>query len=66
MLSLRAVHADIHQLMGAIARTGLTIAVDDAVDRKVSLNLQDVTPEAAVRAIATAYGLALSQLTAST
>lgn len=62
-LSLRAVRADIHPLLGAIAeKTGLSIAVDDAVDRKVSLNLQDVTPEAAVRSIATAYGLALSQI----
>lgn len=62
-LSLRAVKADIHELMGAIAqRTGVAIAVDDAVDRKVSLNLEDLDPAAAIRAIATGYGLALSQI----
>ncbi|HVF09352.1 MAG TPA: hypothetical protein VNA16_01040, partial [Abditibacteriaceae bacterium] len=60
LLSLRAVRADIHELMAAIAqKTGLLIAVDDAVDRKVSLNLNGVPPESAVRSIATAYGLAL-------
>lgn len=63
LLSVRAVKADIHELMGTIAqRTGVSIAVDDAVDRKVSLNLQGVEPTAAIRAIATAYGLALSQI----
>lgn len=63
LVSLRAVRADIHALMGAIARkTGLTIAVDDAVDRKVSLNLQGVEPASAVQSIATAYGLALSRV----
>lgn len=62
-LLLRAVRADIHELMGAIAeKTGVSVAVDDAVDRKVSLNLQNVTPEAAVQSIATAYGLALSRI----
>ncbi|HEX8464240.1 MAG TPA: hypothetical protein VF627_06430 [Abditibacterium sp.] len=62
-LSLRAVQADIHELMGAIAqRSGLSIAVDDAVKRQVSLNLQDVEPESAVRTIATAYGLTLSPI----
>lgn len=62
-LSIRAVKADIHQLVGAIAdRTGISIAIDDAVDRKVSLNLQGVDPEAAVRSITSAYGLALSKI----
>ena len=62
-LSLRAVQADIHELMGAIAqRSGLSIAVDDAVKRQVSLNLQNVEPESAVRTIATAYGLTLSPI----
>ncbi|BCM92882.1 type II secretion system protein D [Abditibacteriota bacterium] len=63
LISIRAVRADIHELMGAIAReSGLAVAVDDAVDRKVSLNLQDVTPESAVRTIGTAYGLALAPI----
>ncbi|MDQ3814123.1 MAG: hypothetical protein M3347_09250, partial [Armatimonadota bacterium] len=43
-------------------QTGLSITVDDAVDRKVSLNLQDVEPAAAIQSIATAYGLALSRI----
>lgn len=63
LLSVRALRADIHELMGAIAlKTGLSIAVDDAVDRKVSLNLQNVEPATAVQSIATAYGLALSRI----
>ncbi|MBV9865869.1 MAG: type II and III secretion system protein [Abitibacteriaceae bacterium] len=63
VLSLRAVRVDIHELMGAIAKkTGLAIAIDDAVDRKVSLNLAGVDPATAIRSIATAYGLALSQI----
>ena len=62
LLSLRAVKADIHELIGGIARkSGLSVAVDDAVNRKVSLNLKDVSPEDALRDISTAYGLALSQ-----
>ncbi len=63
LISIRAVRADIHELMGAIAReSGLSVAVDDAVERKVSLNLQEVTPESAVRTIGTAYGLALAPI----
>ncbi|BDI30393.1 hypothetical protein CCAX7_24440 [Capsulimonas corticalis] len=62
-LTLRAVGADIHQFMSAIAQTtGFSIAVDDAVDRKVSINLQDIDPTAALQTIATAYGLAISRI----
>ena len=62
-VSIRAVKADIHQLIGAIARkSGVAVAVDDAVDRKVSLNLQDTDPETAIRTVATAYGLALAPI----
>jgi type II secretory pathway component GspD/PulD (secretin) len=62
-LTLRAVRADIHTLMSAIAeKSGLSIAIDDAVDRKVSLTLAGVTPRSAVQSIATAYGLALSEI----
>ncbi len=61
-LSLRAVKADIHELVGDIARkSGLSVAVDDAVNRKISLNLDGVSPEDALRDISTAYGLALSE-----
>ncbi|HEX8834255.1 MAG TPA: hypothetical protein VF719_08640 [Abditibacteriaceae bacterium] len=63
ILTLRAVRADIHQLMSAIARkTGMAIAVDDAVNRKVSLNLNRVDGKTAIRSIATAYGLALLEI----
>jgi len=63
LISIRTVKADIHSLMGAISRkSGLSVAVDDAVERKVSLNLQNVPPETAVRTIATAYGLALAPI----
>ena len=67
LVSVRAVKADIHELMAAIAqKTGLAIAVDDGVGasspRRVSLNLQNVTPESAVSTIAAAYGLALAPL----
>ena len=63
LVFIRAVKADIHELMGAIAQeTGLPVVVDDAVSRKVSLNLQGVSPESAVNTIATAYGLALAPL----
>jgi len=62
-LSVRAVRADIHQLMAAIAQqTGLAIAMDDAVSRKVSLNLKNMDPSAAIQSIATANGLALSHI----
>ena len=67
LVSIRAVKADIHELMASIAqKTGLSIAVDDGVGasspRKVSLNLQGVTPESAVSTIAAAYGLALAPI----
>lgn len=62
-ISIRAVKADIHELMGAIAqKSGYAVAVDDAVDKKVSLNLKNVEPESAVRTIAAAYGLAVAPI----
>jgi len=62
-LSVRAVKADIHTFLSAIAgETGISVAVDDAVDRKVSINIQNADPDSVVRSIATAYGLALSKI----
>ena len=62
-LTLRAVHADIHSFIGEIARkTGLSVAIDDSVDRKVSINLANVDPTQALQTIASAYGLALSKI----
>ena len=63
LVSVRAVKADIHALMGLIAdKTGITGAVDDAVERKVTVNLRNVAPSIAVQSIATANGLALSRV----
>jgi type II secretory pathway component HofQ len=68
-LSLRAVSADLHPVLALIAqKSGLSITVDDAIkrddggDRKISMNLIDVEPEAALRAIANAYGLSLANI----
>jgi type IV pilus assembly protein PilQ len=62
-VSIRAVRADIHELVAAIAqKSGLSVSVDDAVNRKVSLNLQLMEPAAAVSSIATAAGLAISRV----
>jgi type IV pilus assembly protein PilQ len=62
-VSIRAVRADIHELVAAIAqKSGLSVSVDDAVNRKVSLNLQRMEPAAAVASIATATGLAISRV----
>lgn len=62
VLQVRAVKADIHSLVAAIAqKSGLAVAVDDAVRRNVSLNLRNISPVAALQAIATANGLAFSQ-----
>jgi len=61
LVSVRAVNVDIQRLLGEIAeRTGIDLAVDDAVRAQVSLNLQNQTTDAVLRAIASAYGLALS------
>ncbi len=63
LLTLRAVKVDVGALIAAIAaKTGISVAVDDAVDRKVSLSLSGVKPEAAIQSIATANGLALSRV----
>ncbi len=62
-LNLRAVKADIHGVLALIAqRSGLSITVDDAVERKISMNLIGIEPEAALRAIANAYGLSIANI----
>lgn len=66
MLSVRAVNADIHRVMGAIAReSGVEIAVDDEIGvyvERVSLSLPEMPVDAVIRAIAGAYGLALEKV----
>lgn len=62
-VSVRAVNVDIQRLLGEIAaKTGVNLAVDDHVKAKVSLNLMDQTPDGLLRTIASAYGLALSEV----
>jgi len=63
LVSVRAVNVEIETLLGEIARqTGVNLAVDDAVRAKVSLNLRDQPTEKLLRTIASAYGLALSEV----
>jgi len=63
LLSVKAVKANIHQLIADIAgKSGLNIAVDDAVRHEVSLNIQDRKPLDLITSIAAAYGLALSSV----
>ncbi len=61
LVSVRALRADIHQVVAQVARkAGLNITLDDAVSHKVNTNLKDMEPMAVIRAIAAGYGLALS------
>jgi len=63
LLSVRAVNADIHKVVGQIAREGgISVAVDDAVQHEVSLNVQELEPLAMLQGIAAGYGLALSEV----
>ncbi|MHC4508749.1 MAG: hypothetical protein ACYTAO_07290, partial [Planctomycetota bacterium] len=66
LLSVRAVNADIHRVMGDIAlESGAEIAVDDEIGvyvERVSMNLPEMPVDAVIRAIAGAYGLALEKV----
>ena len=62
-VSVTAVKVGIQELLGAIAQeTGANLAVDDAVRAEVSLHLRDLSPDELLRAIAGAYGLAMSKI----
>jgi type II secretory pathway component GspD/PulD (secretin) len=62
LVSVTAVKADIQEVLGEIARqTGANLAVDDAVKGEVNLHLSDLPVNAMFSAIASAYGLALSE-----
>jgi type II secretory pathway component GspD/PulD (secretin) len=62
-LNVLAVRADIHQVVAQVALAGkLGVAVDDAVQRNVSLNMQNRTALEIIRGIAVGYGLALSNV----
>jgi len=63
LVSASAENVDIHRLLGEIARqTGANLAVDDAVQASASLNLRDLPVPDLFRTIASAYGLALSEV----
>ena len=63
LVSVTAVQADLHDLLGKIAQvTGANLAVDDAVEAEVSLHLRDLSVDQLLHAIASAYGLALTQV----
>ena len=60
-VTVRAVKADIHKVVAEVARQGgLNVAIDDAVQHQVSLNLEAVKPLDVIKGIAAGYGLALS------
>ena len=60
-LSIRAVKADIHQVVAEMAqKAGLNIAIDDEVKHEVSMNVTNADPRDVLRGIAAGYGLALS------
>ncbi|MFP4249876.1 MAG: hypothetical protein ACLFU7_09480 [Armatimonadota bacterium] len=63
LVSVRALKADIHRVVAELARTaGANVAVDDAVKRKVSLSVTNLTPQQVLQGIASGYGLALSSV----
>lgn len=60
LLTVYAVRANIHKLIGRIARTcGIQIAIDDKVQRETTISLESLPPIEVIRGIASAYGLAL-------
>jgi len=60
-LTVRALKADIHRVVAEIAReAGANVAVDDKVQRKVSLNVTGLSVDQVLQGIASGYGLAIS------
>ncbi len=63
LVTVRALKADIHRVVAEIAReAGANVAVDDAVKRKVSLNVTNLTAQQVLQGIASGYGLAISSV----
>lgn len=61
LLNVRALKADLHRVVAEIARAaGANVAVDDRVQRKVSMNCSGLTVDQVLQAIASGYGLSLS------
>ncbi len=62
-ITIRAIKADLHDVLGEVAdKTGANLAVDDAVKGEANLHLKDLSVGDALRAIAGAHGLALSEV----
>ncbi len=62
-VSVRAVKADLQEVLGKIAEeTGANMAVDDAVKGEANLHLRDLPVDSLLRSIASAFGLALSEI----
>ena len=60
-LTVRALKIDLHRVVAEIARAaGVNVAVDDRVQREVSLNCTGLAVNQVLQAIASGYGLALS------
>jgi len=64
LLSIHSVKTRLYLLLAEIARkTGVNIAVDDSVrNREVSMSVDNLPVDEMIRGIASAYGLALSQV----
>lgn len=63
LVTIRALKSDIHRVVAELAReAGVNVAVDDAVSRKVSLNVTGLTPQQVMQGIASGYGLAISSV----
>jgi type II secretory pathway component GspD/PulD (secretin) len=63
LMTVRAVGADIHEVVARIARAGgINAAVNDSVKRNVSLNVVDTPPQVLLQGLAAGYGLALSRV----
>ncbi len=62
-VSVLAVKADLQEMLGQIAaETGTDLAVDDAIEAEANLHLEEMPVDDLLRAIASAYGLALSEV----
>ena len=63
LVSVRAVKADLQEVLGKIAEeTGANMTVDDAVKGEANLHLRDLPVDAVLRSIASAFGLAMSEI----
>ena len=63
LVSVKAENVEIARLLGEIAaKTGANLTVDDAVKATANLSLSNQTAEGLLYAIASAYGLALSEV----